>query len=112
VLTTGPLPPNPAELLSSTTMRKAVQHMHTHYDFVIFDSPPLVSVTDGAIIGSLVDAVLLVIELERHSREAILMGKRLLENVNAPATGLIFNKTQISSRYGYYYYYQYKPYGA
>jgi len=40
------------------------------------------------------------------------MGKRLLENVNAPATGLIFNKTQISSRYGYYYYYQYKPYGA
>ena len=112
VLTTGPLPPNPSELLSSTTMRKAVQQMHTHYDFIIFDSPPLVSVTDGAIIGSLVDAVLLVIELERHSREAVLMGKRLLDNVKAPATGLIFNKTQLSSRYGYYYYYQYKSYGA
>jgi len=111
VLTTGPLPPNPAELLSSITMREAVRQMNESYDFIIFDSPPLISVTDGAIIGSLVDGVALVIELGRHSREAVLTGKRLLDNVKASPSGLIFNKSDMASRYGYYYYpYQYKPY--
>ena len=76
VLTTGPLPPNPAELLGSHRMQAVVGLLKESADLVVFDSPPLQAVTDSALLSSLLDGTLLVVDAGRSRRRAVRSGCR------------------------------------
>ena len=108
VMTSGPLPPNPAELLQTPAFRMAMERMLVDYDRVIFDSPPVVPVTDPQIIGRQVDGVVLVVRMEQTQREVFKRGLELLRNVKVNLLGVVSNDMNATSgAYGYHYYYQY-----
>ncbi len=110
----GPIPPNPSELLGSKRMKELIGDMKSNFDFILFDSPPVIAVTDAVVLGSEVDGIILVIQSGKVAREIITRGKVLLENVNARILGSVLNNLDIESQYGYshYYYYYYYYYGA
>lgn len=108
VVTSGPRPPNPAEMLDSAMMEKTRDFFKERADFVLFDSPPVVAVTDAALLSQKVDGVLLVVRLGSVEREAALQAKTLLKNVQAPVLGLVVNNIPSSSGYYYYYYYSHE----
>jgi len=110
VLTSGPLPPNPAELLGSEAMKQVVRQATEEFDVVLFDSPPLAPVTDSAVLASEVDGVVLVIGAGKTPREICLRAKSLLDNVQANILGAVLNNMQVRER-GQYYYYYYHRYG-
>lgn len=106
VITSGPLPPNPAEMLGSTRMKNFIQEIDSMYDIVLFDSPPVNSVADASILSTAVDGVVLVIAANSTEREAVLVAKQQLEKVKARILGVVLNKVEQKSG-GYYYYYYY-----
>jgi capsular exopolysaccharide synthesis family protein len=91
VLTTGPLPPNPAELLASTRMRAIVAGLLEQVDLVVIDSPPLQAVTDAAILSSMVDGTVLVTAAGRTRRGSLLRGQDALQRVGAKVLGAMLN---------------------
>jgi protein-tyrosine kinase len=106
LLSSGPIPPNPAELLGSTRMNAALERMKEAYDFVIIDTPPVVAVTDAQVLASKVDGVLLVINAGKTSREMAMKAKHLLDNVHANILGTVLNRRKMGGDgYSYYYYY-------
>jgi tyrosine-protein kinase Etk/Wzc len=114
VVTSGVLPPNPSELLGSKAMEDFISRLKKDFDIVLFDSPPVIAVTDAAILCSKVDAALLVVSSGTTNRDAIGRAKTLLENVDAKVVGALLNNVDISRAFGssdYYYYYHYY-YGA
>ncbi len=108
VLTSGPLPPNPSELLGSARMRRLIQHLRERADIVIFDSPPMLAVTDAAVLASMLDGALLVIEAGSTRRELIRRAKENLDKVGANILGVALNKLSANKAAGYYYYYYYQ----
>lgn len=106
VITSGPLPPNPAEMLGSARMKNFIQEINSMYDIVLFDSPPVNSVADASILSTAVDGVVLVIAANSTEREAVLVAKQQLEKVKARILGVVLNKVEQKSG-GYYYYYYY-----
>lgn len=104
LLTCGPIPPNPAELLASKTMKQFVADAKTEYDFVIFDTPPVLAVADAQILSNTVDGVVLVVSSGKTELESAKKAKELLEQAQAKIFGTVLNnkKTQDSQ---YYYYY-------
>ncbi|WP_375781784.1 CpsD/CapB family tyrosine-protein kinase [Saccharococcus caldoxylosilyticus] len=106
VLTSGPIPPNPAELLSSKAMEQCIQQLYNEFDLLIFDTPPVLAVTDAQILAHQCDGTVLVIESGRTEIEAAVKAKELLEAANAKLLGVVLNKRK--HRQGQYYYYQYK----
>ncbi len=112
VLTSGTLPPNPSELLSSNAMEKVLEEMEKDFDMVLFDSPPLIAVTDAAVLATKLDGVVLVIKSGATGRDALLRSRTLLQNVDARLFGIIVNGININNMYGsYYYYYHHYYYG-
>jgi capsular exopolysaccharide synthesis family protein len=114
IVTSGTLPPNPSELLGSKAMEEFIDRLKKDFDIVLFDSPPVIAVTDAAILCSKVDGAFLVISSGTTNRDAINRAKRLLENVQTQVLGAVLNGVDISGAYGssnYYYYYHYY-YGA
>lgn len=108
ILPTGPIPPNPAELLGSQRMRDFIGQATEHYDLVVFDTPPVVSVTDAALLGAAVDGVLLVVEAGKTKIELAQKARQLLSNVQARLLGVVLNKVgEDSADYYYYYHYYY-----
>lgn len=109
VLTSGPIPPNPAELLGSQQMRQLMAVLEANFTHVIIDSPPIVSFTDGVLIATLTDGVLLVVEAGRTSRNLVRRARQLLQDVGAKIYGVVLNNLDVKSR-AYYdyngYYYQ------
>jgi capsular exopolysaccharide synthesis family protein len=105
VVTTGALPPNPAELLGSDRMRAFKAHLSSVADIVIFDSPPCVGLTDAAILSRLVDGVLLVIDMSQAHREILVRAKDSIDKVGGHILGIVFNRVQ--SKQGNYYYKHY-----
>jgi capsular exopolysaccharide synthesis family protein len=91
VLTSGPLPPNPAELLGSHRMDEILRALDERADYVLLDSPPVMAVTDAAVLSSKVDAVLLVVGAGVVKRELARKAKAQLEAVRAPVLGLVVN---------------------
>ena len=81
ILTCGPLPPNPAELLGSDQMRRLLTYLESTFTYVIIDSPPVASFTDGVLLGCLVDGVLLVVHAGKSSQEIARRGKQVLIDV-------------------------------
>jgi capsular exopolysaccharide synthesis family protein len=106
VLTSGPIPPNPAELLGSDQMRRLMATLQAHYTHVVIDSPPISSFTDGVLIASMVDGVLLVVHGGRSSRHIVRRSKQLLSDVGAKVFGVVLNNVNLQS-HDYYYYQSY-----
>ncbi|TZE83088.1 CpsD/CapB family tyrosine-protein kinase [Calorimonas adulescens] len=106
ILTSGPVPPNPAEILSSKKMRLFIEKCKEIYDTVLFDTPPVNSVADASILSTMVDGTIIVTAANQTEREAVKAAKEQLEKVNARILGVILNKVK-ESRGGYYYYYYY-----
>ena len=107
ILTGGPKPPNPSELLGSDKMRTFLESLKKDYDIIILDTPPVLPVTDAAILASLVDGVVLVSSYGQTTFEGLARAKVQLENVDAKILGVILNKVPASKRGGHYYYYYY-----
>ena len=108
VLPSGPLPPNPAELLGSVRMSSLVEQLKSQADILVFDSPPALPVTDPAVLAQHVDAVLLVVEAGTARRGAVLRAAEGLTKVGANLAGVVLNK--LSRRSGGYYHYYYDRY--
>lgn len=120
VLTTGTFPPNPSELLLQDRFEETMQALSKRFDHVIIDSPPVLAVTDAAIIGRLAGVVMLVLKSGTHSLRMIDDTVGRLERANIRVQGTLFNQVgrgrlaQYSYKYGYYYggyKYEYKPSG-
>jgi len=106
VLTSGPLPPNPSELLGSQKMKSLIENLKEKADIVLFDSPPILAVTDAAVLARQVDGVLLVADAGHTRRELARQAKEDLLKVGANILGVVLNK--LSPRevgYCHYYYY-------
>jgi len=106
VMPSGPVPPNPSELLGSNKMKKLVSAVKEQMDIVIFDAPPLLSVTDAQILATNVDATILVVRNKKVERDAVAQSVDLLNHVHGKILGTIFNDVHASSN-GYYGYYGY-----
>ncbi len=104
VLTSGPKPPNPSELLGSMRMDQVINEARNLYDIIIFDMPPVVAVTDAQIMASKVDGTLLVIRENVTKKESVTKAKELLHLVNARVLGVVYNGAEQSKDQGYYYY--------
>jgi capsular exopolysaccharide synthesis family protein len=109
ILTTGPLPPNPAELLGSHRMQAVLETLLRNADLVIFDSPPLQAVTDAAVLSSFTDGTLLVIDAGRSRRRVVRMAMESLTRAGANAIGAVLNRVPARGQYGYGGYYGAAP---
>lgn len=112
IISSGAIPPNPAELLSTVKMSEFLSLLKGKFDFIIIDSPPILAVTDAVILASRVDAVFLVIQAGRATIQGVTRAYIALKNVNAPLKGAIVNDLKAESflKYGYYRYYYRYPY--
>ena len=111
VLTSGPVPPNPAELLGSDEMRKLLNILSEQYSHIIIDSPPAISFTDASILSTMVDGVILVVHGGRSSRAVVRRAKQQLLDVGAHIFGVVLNNVKVETHDYYYsgYYSNYYP---
>lgn len=104
----GPTPPNPADILHSERFRRFIAELGDRFDRVIVDSPPVVAVTDSAIISTLMDGTVFVVRAFKTSRHLSGQGLRALRDVDAPIVGAVLNAVNLNrSEYSYYYHYYY-----
>ncbi len=103
VITSGQLPPNPSELLGSRRMGEVIEALLTHADILLFDTPPIIAVSDAAILSSKVDGVLLVISAGKTSRDHAKKARSLLDKAHARIVGAVLNNVKLDSSIGYYY---------
>src|ERR1700733_268976 len=108
-VTTGPVPPSPADLLSSHRMREAISELRRRFKFIVIDSPPVMAATDAVIVSSLTDGVLLVVRSGETPKEAFTRSRDLLAAVKSRLLGVVLNAVD-SSAPDYYYSYRYYPY--
>jgi polysaccharide biosynthesis transport protein len=106
---TGPLPPNPADLLSSHKMSDAIAELRKKYKFIVIDSPPIMAATDAVILSVQADGVLLVVRSGETPKEAFTRTRDLLTSVNSRLLGVVLNAVDASAP-DYYYSYRYYPY--
>ncbi|MER2041351.1 CpsD/CapB family tyrosine-protein kinase [Desemzia incerta] len=104
VLTSGAIPPNPAELLGSKRMDELMKEFEDKFDFVIYDMPPILAVTDAQVMASKVDGTIFVLPKGQATKEAVFKAKELLNLVDANVLGAIFNRVEKSNDHYYYYY--------
>jgi succinoglycan biosynthesis transport protein ExoP len=109
LLPSGPIPPNPAELIASEQMRSLIKTLEGSFAHIVVDSPPIASFTDGVLIATLVDGVLLVVHGGKSARSVVRRSRQLLVDVGAKVFGVVLNKVSITS--SDYYYYQYQSQG-
>lgn len=102
LLTSGPLPPRPADILGSRRMEAVIARLRADADIVLFDTPPVVAVTDAAVLATRVDGVLLVFQAGRTSRERGRQARQILEKVKANIVGVVLNNAAVEQGYGYY----------
>ena len=107
VLTSGPKPPNPSELLGMARMEAFIKKASTEYDLVVLDAPPVLPVTDAAVLTRLADGVIFVLSYGETVNEMAARAKESLEKVHARILGAVINNTPEKGLggYGYYYYY-------
>ncbi|HYY58327.1 MAG TPA: polysaccharide biosynthesis tyrosine autokinase [Pyrinomonadaceae bacterium] len=103
VLASGPVPPNPAELLGSDQMRRLLRVIEAAYTHVVIDSPPIASFTDGVLISAMVDGVLLVVHGGKSSRNIVRRSRQVLADVGAKILGIVLNNVNLRSDEYYYY---------
>jgi capsular exopolysaccharide synthesis family protein len=103
LIPSGPLPPNPSELLGSRRMEEVIAKLKELADLVMFDAPPCNIVTDAAVLASKVDGVLLVFSAGRTKRDHAQRAKALLEKVNAHLVGVVLNNVRVDTTVQNYY---------
>lgn len=106
MITSGPIPPNPAELIGSVKMKTLLESAARRFDFVIVDSPPVMVATDAVILGAGVDATLVVVGAGSTRRNQLKQAVQQLREVNANVAGVILNRMTAKSGEYYYYYYR------
>jgi len=109
LLNSGAIPPNPAELVGSDQMRRLLALTASEFKYTVIDSPPIASFTDGVLISSLVDGVLLVVHAGKTSRQVVRRTRQMLGEIGAKVIGVVLNKIDMHSQ-KYYYYHHYKGY--
>ncbi len=113
IMPSGTLPPNPSELLGSKSMKNCISKLTENFDIVLFDSPPVMAVTDAAVLSSEVDGVIVVVKEGQTNRDAVARCFQILKSMPNRILGIVLNGINISGFYGsyYYYYYHYNYYG-
>lgn len=104
ILTSGPIPPNPAELLSSKAMEQFMKDVEEEFDMILFDSPPVLAVTDGQILASKCDGTILVVSSGKTETEQAVKAKELLKASNSHILGVVLNSKKMENSNYYYYY--------
>ena len=104
ILTCGPIPPNPAELLGSASMSQFIELAKTHFDVVLFDTPPILAVADAQILANKVDGSILVISSGGTEQDAARKSKDLLMSAKGKVLGAVLNKKKAKDSQYYYYY--------
>src|SRR5207302_9753380 len=107
LLASGPIPPNPSELLSSQRAADVMRALRTQADFVVVDCPPALPVTDAAVLSVNADACLLVVMAGITAKRELGRSVEVLRQVEAPLTGLVMNAVPADGAYGYGYDYRY-----
>jgi succinoglycan biosynthesis transport protein ExoP len=102
ILTSGPVPPNPAELLGSEEMRRLLGQLSERFAHIIIDSPPAISFTDASILSTMVDGVMLVVHGGRSSRAVVRRAKQQLLDVGAHIFGVVLNNVKLEAQDYYY----------
>ncbi|HZE63529.1 MAG TPA: polysaccharide biosynthesis tyrosine autokinase [Pyrinomonadaceae bacterium] len=110
LLSSGAIPPNPAELLGSAQMKRLLDIVGETFNYIVIDSPPIASFTDGVLISSLVDGVLLVVHGGKTSRQVVKRTRQILHEVGAKIIGVVLNKADVRSSDYHYYHYGYNGY--
>lgn len=105
IITCGPIPPNPAELVGSQTMDRMIVDMKDKYDVIIFDAPPVLSVADAQILSNKADGTILVMSAGETEKTEILKAKEALVSSNANIIGVVLNNFVLSKDHYYYQYY-------
>jgi capsular exopolysaccharide synthesis family protein len=117
VMTCGPVPPNPAEILGSKRMAEFMEQMKGRYDKVVIDTPPISSVTDAVVLSRLADSIIYVVHGGMTTRETAMHGSKIMRDVDAKVIGAVLNNIDIGrenyyySHYYHYYYHYYSYYG-
>ena len=104
VLPSGPIPPNPSELLGSKMMEDLILQLSQDYDLILFDTPPVLAVTDAQVLGSRCDGVILVLRSHQTEKKELVKAKELLDKTKINLIGAVINDVN-SKDIGYYYYY-------
>ena len=105
ILASGPIPPNPSELLGSAKMREIIDSLKSLADIVIIDAPPTIAVTDACVLASKVDGIILVLDSVSVRPEMAQRAKELLLKANGHILGVVLNRIEIEAEHAYYYYY-------
>jgi capsular exopolysaccharide synthesis family protein len=104
VLTSGPIPPNPSELLGSHAMKQLLIIAKQNYEIILFDTPPVLAVTDAQILANICDGSLLVVRSEQTEIESVRKAKESMENSRSKFLGVILNDVSKKESNNYYYY--------
>ena len=112
ILTSGPVAPNPSEILASNRMKTVIEELKEKYDYVLIDTPPVLPVTDSSVIGSIADGTIMLTAWNQITPAMAKEAKTRLEQAGAKILGVVLNKVEVASKgygygygYGYYYYY-------
>jgi len=105
LLSSGPIPPNPSELLGSTKMQELMDYLKNQVDYLIIDVPPVIAVTDACVLASKVDGITLVVNSGTIRPEMAQKAKDLLAKAKGHLLGVILNRVEIEEEHAYYYYY-------
>ncbi len=107
LLPSGPIPPNPAELIGSDQMKAILEVFEDEFTHVVLDSPPIASFTDGVLMASRVDGVILVVQSGKSSRQVVQRSRQLLVDIGAKIFGVVLNNVNLKSQDSSYYYQSY-----
>lgn len=105
VMTSGPVPPNPSELIASKKFTDLYQQLCNQFDFIIIDTPPINTVTDAQLYTRTVKDCVLVVDSQKNDKKEVKKAKELIENSEGKVIGVILNKMPLDKSSSYYYYY-------
>ncbi|MCC3664664.1 polysaccharide biosynthesis tyrosine autokinase [Staphylococcus haemolyticus] len=105
LLTSGPVPPNPSELIASNRFKNIYSQLMDMYDFILIDTPPVTSVTDAQVFLQIVKDCVMIIDTEKNNKNEIKKAKQLIEQADGHIIGAVLNKTANDKSSNYYNYY-------
>lgn len=111
LINTGPVPPNPAELLGSDKMAGLIEYLKPHFHYILIDTPPMLAVSDALVLGPKLDGVVLIVQGEKTSREAMKRAKEKLDLLKIKSLGVVINNLNLQRHDYYYKRYYYHYYG-
>lgn len=105
IISSGPIPPNPSEILASKRLVDLMEQFKQAFDYILIDAPPVGVVTDAAVLSHVTDGYIVVAAVNVTNKEGVRLAMETLKNVNANVVGIVANNAPMSKRSGYYYYY-------